>query len=93
VKYLHTGAPETQGKEVVLTPEMLEVLPEELRSDLIEVLEILDNERIEAIIQQVWTNDRALQKTLSQFTDNFDYPAILRVLQKSTKFTSPISSK
>jgi CheY-like chemotaxis protein len=59
----------------------LEDLPDGLRSDLIEALETLDNVRIAAIIQQIGKQDQALQKNLSQLADNFDYPAILKLLK------------
>jgi CheY-like chemotaxis protein/two-component sensor histidine kinase len=87
VKYLYEGAPETQGQEIPLTPEMLEVLPEGLRCDLIEALETLDNEHIDEIIQQIAALDQSLHKTLSQLAHNFDYPAILRALQKCTELS------
>jgi signal transduction histidine kinase/DNA-binding NarL/FixJ family response regulator len=82
VKYIYKGAPESQEKEKALTPEMLQVIPEELRSDLIAALETLDGERIDAIIQEIGTHDQAIQKTLSRLAMNFDYPAILKLFQK-----------
>jgi signal transduction histidine kinase/DNA-binding NarL/FixJ family response regulator len=82
VKYLYKEAAESPEEKVPLTPGMLETLPEGLRSDFREALELLDSERIDAIIQQIAAYDRALHKALSQFAANFDYPAILRLLRK-----------
>jgi signal transduction histidine kinase/CheY-like chemotaxis protein len=82
VKYLYADTPEKQEQESALTADMLQILPEELRMDLMEALETLDNNRIDAIIQQIGAQDHALQKSLSQLADNFDYPAILKLLKR-----------
>ncbi len=82
VKYLYEGVSETQEQDVTLAPEMLTNLPEALRHDLVEALESLNSARIEAIIQQVATHDKTLQKPLSHLAENYDYPAILQALQK-----------
>jgi CheY-like chemotaxis protein len=83
LKYVYEGAAEPQETAVALTPETLNVLPEELRNDLKAALESLDSERIETLIRQVAAYDQALQKTLTRLSEDFNYPAILRALQKS----------
>lgn len=82
VKYLYQDTPEKPAGEVILSPEMMGVLPVKLRNDLTEALELLDSERIDAVIQQVAMHDQPLQSNLKKPAENFDYPAILRVLQK-----------
>ena len=44
-------------------------------------LKSLDSELIAATIQQFEPYDPKLRKTLAQFADNFDYPAILNALK------------
>ncbi len=84
VKYLYgSTASKAQDEHVVLTPQMLEKLPEVLRSELIEVLESLEPESIEAVIQRTEAIDPALHRALSQLASKFDYPAILRALNKA----------
>jgi PAS domain S-box-containing protein len=82
VKYIYQGADETQEQEVNLTPEMLTGLPKALCNELVNALESLEKERIEEAIRKVATHDKTLQKKLNQLVENFDYPAILRALQK-----------
>jgi CheY-like chemotaxis protein len=64
-----------------LTAEALRVLPLELRTELQTVLQSLDSEKIHAVIEQVATYDAELKNTLQHLADNFDYPAILKVLK------------
>lgn len=66
---------------VVLTEEMLAVLPEDLRRELRAALKSLESERIAAAIGQVASCDSKLHKTLSHLAENFEYPAILKALQ------------
>jgi signal transduction histidine kinase/CheY-like chemotaxis protein len=82
VKYLYTETTETPEEEVSLTPQMLEILPKELRSELSTALVHLDSKHIEAIIQQVAAYDQALQKTLTKLAERYDYPAILQCLRE-----------
>jgi PAS domain S-box-containing protein len=78
--YADTLAEETQ--HVALTAEMLAVLPQALRNELKTALESLDSDRIGTLIGQVAAYDENLQKTLSQLVENFDYPAILKMLNE-----------
>ncbi|GBG14729.1 ATPase [Novimethylophilus kurashikiensis] len=85
VRYLYEqgkGAEhETLGE--TLAPKRFMILPNELRQSLRQALESLDTERIDAVIEEVGHYDLRLQKTLSTFAGNFDYPAILRPLQQA----------
>ncbi|MDD5028601.1 MAG: PAS domain S-box protein [Rhodoferax sp.] len=82
VQYCYAEAQQGQGvRDVVLTAEMLAVLPPNLRRELHDVIESLEGERITAAIGQVASFDFKLHKALSRLADNFDYPAILKALQ------------
>lgn len=73
----------SQAVEIVaLTAEMLLVLPQEVRRELRDALESLDNKRISTVIGQV--TDVRLHGSLTQLAENFDYPAILKALEKTT---------
>lgn len=65
---------------LALTQAMLTDLPPALREQLKEALEHLDSERIAKIIAQIGETDAALGHALSRLADEFDYPAILNVL-------------
>ncbi len=81
VRYIYDGMPEPEQATTANMSEMLSVLPEELRYDLMEALESLETNRIAQVIQQIEPYDRKLQKTLSHLADTFDYTAILKALQ------------
>jgi signal transduction histidine kinase/CheY-like chemotaxis protein len=81
VKYLYGATNEPQKQDVAITPEMLDGIPDELLSELEESLENLDSERIEDAIRRIASKNEALQKKLSYLANNFDYPAIISVLQ------------
>ncbi|MCK9394920.1 MAG: PAS domain S-box protein [Methylobacter sp.] len=82
VQYTYNDALATEeAGDVVLTAEMLAVLPQALRRELHDALESLDGERITAVIQQAASHDSKLHKTLSHLAENFDYPSILKALQ------------
>ncbi|MGZ5051710.1 MAG: ATP-binding protein [Methylobacter sp.] len=72
---------EQQDQELALTPEMLTLLPNGLRQDLLDALESLDSERIDEIIEQIAPYDRQLQQTLAGLAESFDYSAILNTLK------------
>jgi PAS domain S-box-containing protein len=86
VKYLYKDVSMAQEQDTSLTPEMLSGLPEALLGELKEALESLDAERIEAVIQKVAKHDQTLQGKLIHFTENFDYPSILRALGEWDRF-------
>jgi uncharacterized lipoprotein YmbA len=59
---------------------MLTILPTALRKELKNAIKSLDSERIAAAILQVSEVDIKLSRTLSRFTEYFDYPVILNAL-------------
>jgi CheY-like chemotaxis protein len=79
ITYLY-GEADAAATPVTLTPAMLAMLPDSLRTQLRNALEKLDTEQITAAIQQVSEIDPGLGCTLSRLTENFDYPAILNAL-------------
>jgi CheY-like chemotaxis protein len=82
VQYLYADQQPTYITGVEsLTAEMLTALPQELRSQLIDALESLEQEHISAIIGQVLPYDLVLYKTLMRLAENFDYPTILNALR------------
>ncbi len=84
VKYVYADAATTEpASEVALTPEMLAVLPSELRHELHDALESLEGERINAAIRQVTAHDAKLHGLLHHLVENYNYPAILQALQAS----------
>lgn len=70
---------------VPLTAAMLSVLPQQLCFELKAALESLDSGSIHTVLQQVKLHDASLYQALSALVDNFDYPAILKLLQPSTQ--------
>lgn len=83
VKYTYKKLPEAEVQPVILTAEMLSVLPPGLRRELRDALESLEGERIAAVIRQAAAHDSKLHKTLSRLAENFDYPAILKALERT----------
>jgi PAS domain S-box-containing protein len=81
VQYLYTDAQPTEPDTLQLTTEMLSILPQELRNELIKALKSLEQEHISTVIGQVLPYDLVLYKTLSQLAENFDYPTILNALR------------
>ena len=78
--YAETQSSEAAALPAALTAELLAVLPAELRSELRGALESLDSERINVVVKKFAARDAMLHKTLSHLVDDFDYPAILKVL-------------
>jgi CheY-like chemotaxis protein len=81
VEYTYDGVSQSETSTDTLTPEMLVKLPDILRKELRDALKSLEEERISHAIKQVAAYDQTLQKTLMRLVDNFDYPAIIRVLE------------
>jgi CheY-like chemotaxis protein len=81
VEYTYDGVSQSETSTDTLTPEMLVKLPDILRKELRDALKSLEEERIAHAIKQVAAYDQTLQKTLMRLVDNFDYPAIIRVLE------------
>jgi PAS domain S-box-containing protein len=80
--YRETG-PEEGIPPAALTPAMLACIGEELLTALREALDSLDGERIENVIQQISEQDKTLAELLKNLAGNFDYPAILSVLDET----------
>lgn len=64
-----------------LTSDDFALVPKELRLALYDAVENLDSEQITAIIADIKLIDENLAKKLAYFAGNFDYPAILNVVQ------------
>lgn len=78
VRYLYAGvAAKEDESRLVLTREMLEKLPEALRTGLCEALESLDGDRIEAVLHNIAAQDEVLHRILVRMVANFDYAPIL----------------
>jgi CheY-like chemotaxis protein len=82
VKYLYKVFTDTPDRELSLTPEMMESLPDELHCELTKALEQLDAKYIETIIQQIATYDKSLHNRLVHLVSDFNYPVILRCLRR-----------
>jgi PAS domain S-box-containing protein len=72
--------PAKETAVVALNAAMLTVLPQALRVELKAALESLMGERIEAVLVQIKPYDETLHQTLSRLVENYDYPAILKLL-------------
>jgi len=81
LRYVYRNMPVSEEPATQLTPEMLSVLPDALKNEMIEALQSLETERIAQAIQQVAAYDPALQKILERLAEYFDYPTILKALQ------------
>jgi signal transduction histidine kinase/DNA-binding NarL/FixJ family response regulator len=85
VKYVTCSgalAPETD-LPATLEPEMVAVLPEELCQRLAGALKSLDSDSITAAISEAGRVDAGLARILTRQAENFDYPAILRVIEST----------
>ncbi|MDO8207262.1 MAG: MASE3 domain-containing protein [Gallionella sp.] len=81
LQYIYADANAAEeASDVELNEAMLAVLPQELRDELRAALESLEDKRISAVIGQVASLDPKLHRTMSRLAENFDYPAILKLL-------------
>jgi PAS domain S-box-containing protein len=80
IKFIYQSDTAKPAETVMLSPELIAVLPAALRKELGDALENLDSERITLAIRQIDKIDMQLGRTISRLTDNFDYPAILHAL-------------
>jgi len=81
IRFIYEGSFRPEQQTAVLTPGSLLVLPASLREELAQALESLEAERIADVIGRITASDPGLGKTLTQFAEDFDYPAILKALQ------------
>lgn len=68
-----------------LTASLLGLLPVTLRQNLKHALESLDGEQIDALIRQADSIAPQAGRALSGLAENFDYPAILHVLDETNE--------
>lgn len=82
VEFVYADPPgaESAPSPPPLTAGMLAGQPEALRQELREALLSLEGDRIRTAIGSVADGDPRLLEALTQLADNYDYPAILRVL-------------
>lgn len=82
VQYRYAEPPSRGVKTATetLSAERLEVLPVALRSELQLALESLNSESIDAALKKVEAHDASLHRALSRLIENYNYPAILKVL-------------
>jgi PAS domain S-box-containing protein len=88
VVYLRDTPPEGPSETARLTPELLAALPVEMRESLRVAVESLEVEAIKQAIREVGKHDSSLGKLLSQYADQFDYPAILNALEPAEGVTA-----
>jgi CheY-like chemotaxis protein len=82
IKFQYENLDESLDQVEFLTAEMLSILPKALQNELYEALVSLESDRIDQVIEQVGQYDLVLQKTLTRFVGNYNYPAILQALMK-----------
>ncbi len=83
VKYLYKSKTEAASAPLALTPEMLQGLAETQRKELTDALVSLDSEMIASIVKELAQQNAGMGKTLRALVDNFEYQAILDVLERS----------
>jgi CheY-like chemotaxis protein len=89
LKYLDQRAESNEDTSpLTLTANMLNVLPITVRKQLKEALEHMDCNRIATIISQINETDVRLGQALSQLADEFNYPAILSLLDSTANQTN-----
>jgi len=84
VSFIHEKAPAASVSEkttIVLRPEALATLPQELRREFTGALVSLDADRISGIIGRVSELNQPLGDILGQYADKFDYTSILNALE------------
>jgi PAS domain S-box-containing protein len=90
VQYLYADEHAEIGSDnTVLTAEMLAVLPPDLRHELHHAVESLEAARIITVIRKVVSHDAKLHRALTRLAESFDYPAILKVLEKNQPGNMP----
>lgn len=84
IKYLYqSDSAANEAPSTALTAEMLLALPPDLRKELRDALVSLDSDRITQIIHQVRNMDMTLGMALSRLADYFDYPTIIKELDRA----------
>lgn len=80
MKFIYAQATDSALPPLQLTPEMFESTPKTLRNQLHSALLSLDSKLIAETIRQFGDTDSELRRALTFHSSNFDYPAILKVL-------------
>jgi len=80
VRYVYADPPAMLPEDLILTPEMFAVVPQNLREDLELAVKNLDSERIGGIIQQIAAYDLRVTAALTRLAESYEYPTILKVL-------------
>jgi PAS domain S-box-containing protein len=80
VRYVYADPPAIRSEDVILTQEMLAVVPRDLRGDLESAVKDLDSERIGCIIQQISAHDARVTAALTRLAESYEYPTILKLL-------------
>ncbi|MES9971896.1 MAG: ATP-binding protein [Candidatus Thiodiazotropha sp.] len=86
IRYIYQDNRGEKQAPSTLTPAMLKVLDDSLRSELSEALKRLDREKIAATIRRIEEKDQVLAESLNRLTDNFDYPAIMQALTETDNY-------
>lgn len=84
-----TEEPEVEHEALVLTPEQLATIAADKRDELRAAVESLDPERIIAATGQIDTIDAEVGRLLFRLVDQFDYPTILKLLDRASTSASP----
>jgi CheY-like chemotaxis protein/anti-sigma regulatory factor (Ser/Thr protein kinase) len=82
LRFQYEALDESQDQVGILTAEMLSILPDALRNELQAALQSLEQDKIDQVINRVGEHDLVLQRTLARFVEGYNYPAILRLLEK-----------
>lgn len=77
----------TAEPSIPLSPEVLSVLPREMRKELTAALVSLDITRIDEVISRIAVVNPALGEVLTRHTEKFDYTAILQAVQDGSTTT------
>ncbi len=81
-RYAAPPPPLDAESEAPLTPEQFAPVPEPLRAALAAALESLERPRIDAALRAIAPHAPGLSRSLTALAENFQYAAILRVLEE-----------
>jgi signal transduction histidine kinase/ActR/RegA family two-component response regulator len=84
VEYTYRQSGREARPPVALTPAAFAALPVAIRKEFGEALEVLDGDRIMAVIDAICGIDPELGLTLSRMAENFEYPPVEAVLAPET---------
>ena len=94
LKFIYEKAPRPENTpeppELPLTPEQLDALPAHLLQELRQTVIELDTARTQVLIGQVAERDASLGRALTALASQFDYPRLLKLLEKEHPETGPM---